>query len=76
MVYRSYKDWRSAGFTVVKGEKSCARTNTGEALFSEGQVTKLCATTVRQTSYSGGITVCSEGFKGHYYNEEYIDAMY
>lgn len=40
MVYRSYKDWQQAGYNVIKGEKACARTVNGEALFSEQQVTK------------------------------------
>lgn len=79
MVYRSYKDWRLAGFIVVKGEKSSARTNNGEALFSDSQVTKLSVGTskcMQNKHSSGGIAFCSEGFNGHYYNEDYIDAMY
>lgn len=83
MIYRSYSDWRKAGKTVIKGEKASGRTITGEALFSEQQVTKLTTsistststnTANKRSTYS--FATDYEGFNGHYHSEDYEQAMY
>ena len=38
---RSWDEWRSAGFAVVKGQKAVGRNEKGERIFSVLQVTRM-----------------------------------
>lgn len=41
MDQRTYREWRSLGMTVIKGQKSCGRNEKGQCVFSRSQVTML-----------------------------------